>query len=118
TYLSLRSANKIFIYKKGDGNSTLDAMFEQNADMSNFFPFIPFRLDNKFVGEDYLPEVYAEAKKAYKRSTTGKFDAMVESLEDNEQLDDIDFAYCVFGVSLNVLENTSRKYVYKFFQEI
>lgn len=118
TYHNSRSPMKVFIYKRGDGNLTLDAMFAPNDNLGSFFPFIPFRLDNEFVSETYLPEVYEQAKKGYKKATTGKFDKMIESLEDNEDLDDIDYAYCVFGVSLNVIENASRKYVYQFFKEI
>lgn len=118
TYHSARSPMKVFIYKYGDGNSVLDAMFAPNDELGDFFPFIPFRLDNKFVSDTYLPTVYAEAKKGYKKATTGRFDEMIDNLADNEDLDDIDYAYCVFGVSLNVLENASRKYVYRFFQEI
>ena len=118
TYHSARSPMKVFIYKYGDGNSVLDAMFAPSDALGSFYPFIPFRLDNKFVSETYLPTVYAQAKKGYKKATTGKFDEMIENLADNEDLDDIDYAYCVFGVSLNVLENASRKYVYRFFREI
>lgn len=118
TYHNSRSPMKVFIYKRGDGNAVLDAMFSPNENLGAFFPFIPFRLDNKFVSPSYLPEVYAQAKKGYKKATTGKFDELIESLEDNEDLGDIDYAYCVFGVSLNVIENASRKYIYKFFQEI
>ena len=118
TYHDSRSPMKVFIYQRGTGNTTLDTMFAPSESLGTFFPFIPFRLDNKFVSETYLPEVYEQAKKGYKKATTGRFDKMVEELEDNEDLDDIDYAYCVFGVSLNVIENASRKYVYQFFKEI
>ena len=117
-YGSSRSPMKVFIYKEGDGNTVLDEMFNQGEGMGQFYPFIPFRLNNEFVSETNYPEVYAQAKKGYKKATTGNFDKMVENLSENESLDDIDYAYTVFGVSLNVLENASRKYVYKFFQEI
>jgi len=118
TYHNTRSSMKVFIYKYGDGNSVLDAMFAPSDTLGSFYPFIPFRLDNKFVSESYLPTVYEQAKKGYKRATTGDFDEMIENLADNEDLSDIDYAYAVFGVSLNVLENASRKYIYHFFKEI
>lgn len=118
TYHNARSPIKVFIYKYGDGNPTLDGMFAPNDALGSFFPFIPFRINNKFVSDTYLPEVYAQSKKGYKKATTGKYDEMIENLEDNESLGDIDYAYCVFGVSLNVLENASRKYIYRFFKEI
>ena len=118
TYHSIRSPIRVFIYGKGTGNAVLDSMFVQSQVMDNFFPYIPFRLDNKFIGPDYLPNVYAQAKKAYKKATTGNYDKMIKDLADNESIGDIDFAYQVFGVSLNVLENTAKEYVYRFFQEI
>lgn len=117
-YVFSRSPMKVFIYNKDSGNAVLDEMFTQGEGMGQFYPFIPFRLNNKFVSETYYPEVYAQAKKGYKKATTGNFDKMVESLSENENLGDIDYAYTVFGVSLNVIENASRKYVYRFFQEI
>lgn len=118
TYHSSRSPMKVFIYKYGSGNPTLDAMFAPSDTLGSFFPFIPFRLDNRFVSSTYLPTVYAQAKKGYKKATTGNFDKLIDNLADNEDLEDIDYAYCVFGVSLNVLENASRKYIYQFFKEI
>lgn len=118
TYSSIRSPLRVFIYKYLSGNPVLDAMFVQSSTTGSFFPFIPFRIDNKFVSSTHLPDVYDASKKAYKKATTGRYDEMIESLEDNESIDDIDFAYCVFGVSLNVLENASKKYIYRFFEEI
>lgn len=118
TFNVLRSPLKIFIYKKGDGNAVLDAMFNQKSEIQGFYPFIPFRIDNKFLSDTYLPDVYTQAKKGYKKATTGRYDDLVDELKDNDSIDDIDYAYTVFGVSLNVLENASRKYVYVFFKEI
>lgn len=112
------AATKIFIYKRFSGNTTLDGMFQPTADMPGFYPVIPVRLDNKFVSKSYLPLVYEQAKRGYKKATTGRLDKLIENLEDNDDLADIDYAYIVFGVSLNVLEQTSRKYIFKFFEEI
>jgi len=43
---------QIFLYKIGSGNSVLDAMVAPSSDGSWFFPIIPLRIDNKFVGPD------------------------------------------------------------------
>ena len=117
-YQFSRSSMKVFIYEKETGNAVLDEMFTQGDDMGNFYPFIPFRINNRFVSTSDYAETYPLAKKAYKKATTGDFDKMVEDLSENESLNDIDYAYTVFGVSLNVIENASRKYIYRFFQEI
>ena len=118
TYHSVRSPLQVFIYKRGSGNAVLDTMFVQPESMGNFFPFIPFRIDNKFVSPTYLPEVYSQAKKAYKKATTGKYDEMIDQLADNENIGDIDYAYTAFGVSLNALDNSAKQYIYRFFLEI
>lgn len=109
---------RVMIYAEGSGNPVLDSMFEPSENIGEFFPFIPFRIDNEFVSESNFPVIYQESKKAYKKSLTGRFDKTIKDLEDNESLDDIDYAYVVFGVSLNVLEVACRKYIYKFFQTI
>ena len=109
---------QIFIYKELSGNGVLDAMFPVQKEIGGFFPFIPFRVDNKFVSPTFLADVYPEAKKAYRRSVTGRFDRTIDDLSENESLEDIDYAYTVFGVSLNVKENACKEYIYRFFKEI
>lgn len=106
----------IFIYPFGSGNAVLDAMFAAPLDMGAFFPYIPIRVDDKFIGTGYQPEVYAMAKKGYKRATSGDFDDLISKVADNASLGDIDYAYVVFGVSLNVAEIASKKYIFAFFQ--
>lgn len=107
---------KVMIYRVGSGNLALDAQITSEA-VSGFFPPILVRLDNNFISPGYLPDQYDAAKGAYKRLTGGgNFDDLVTKLEDNESLSDIDYAYVVPGVSLNVRENSCKKYLYKFFQ--
>lgn len=119
TYHQSSSPMKVFIYEQGDGNAILDEMFAPAESAGQFFPFIPFRIDNESVSDEYLPLVYEQAKKAFRKATgNGRYDDVQENIEDNEDIDDIDFTYVVFGVSLNVKENACRKYVYNFFKEI
>lgn len=108
----------LFIYEYNSGNAVLDAMFEPSAEMNGFYPVIPIRLKNEFLSKTVQPEIYEAARKGYKKATTGKLHKLVEQLEDNEDIDDIDYIYIVFGVCLNVMEQASRKYIYKFFEEI
>ncbi|QWY83759.1 hypothetical protein [Rhizobium phage RHph_X3_15] len=113
------SSLKYFIYRIGSGNAVLDGLVPPDADMSgNFFPYIPIRLNNNFISETHLPDVYEDAKKGYKKAMKKSFDKLVESIEDNDDLEDIDYAYAVFGVSLNVKENACKKYLYHFFSNI
>lgn len=113
------TAMQVFIYQQGSGNPTLDAMFlASSSEMMGFYPVIPLRLENEFLSEEYQPEIYEQARKGYKKATTGKLDKLIEQLEENEDIEDIDYIYIVFGVCLNVLEQASRKYIYMFFEEI
>lgn len=110
---------KSFIYRIGSGNAVLDAILPADANITGqFFPFIPVRLQNQFLSDSYIPVAYGEAKKAYKKAMRDSLDDLIEKIADNDDLDDIDFAYAVFGVSLNVQENQCRKYLYAFFKNM
>lgn len=109
---------KVFIYKKGGGNSVLDTMFNPPATMGSFLPFIPFRINNGSVPDIWPNTLYPAAKKAFKRSTGGKYDEVFDNIYNNPSIGDIDYAYAVFGVSLNVKENACRKYIYEFFKAL
>jgi hypothetical protein len=108
----------MFIYKIGSGNANLDVLVTETSDDGEFFPFIPIRLDNKFLSSTYHNPEYLIAKKALKKAVGGKMDDIIESLNDTENLDDIDYAYAFFGVSANVLDNSARKYMYLFFDRL
>lgn len=112
------SGMKVFIYRNGSGNPVLDAMFNPSTGNQDFFPYIPFRVDNKFISEENFPSVYEISKKALKKSTTGDYDEIISKIADNESIGDIDYAYAVFGVSLNVKEVACREYIYRFFKAI
>ena len=112
------STLKLAIYPLGSGIAELDAAMTATEGYGKFFPTIPVRNHNKFIGTSHYPQVYEIAQKAYKKATGSKMDALFEKLEENENLGDIDHAYIVFGVSLNVVENSCKKYLYKFFQKL
>jgi hypothetical protein len=109
---------KVFIYQLGAGNAVLDAMFNLPVQFGSFFPYIPIRINNQFVSESYLPDVYAIAKKAYKKSVGGQLDDTIAQIADNASIGDIDYTYAVFGVSLNVAEVKCKSYIYTFFKAI
>jgi len=113
---------QIFIYEVGTGNVNLDA-FSNDLDMTNwqeFFPLLPLRLDNKSIDEAPYDTngLYEETKKAYKRTTNKSISSILADIADNPDIDDIDYAYIIFGASLNVKENACRKYIFKFFEEM
>lgn len=109
---------KVLIYQKGSGNTAYDAMFSPPTDLGSFVPFVPIRQWNTFLSESFYPDVYEQAKKAIKRATNKDYQHLVDQLAKSPDLGDIDFAYCVFGVSLNTKENACKKYIYKFFEMV
>lgn len=112
---------QVFIYEVGTGNATLDALVS-NADASNFqefFPFMPIRINNVSLFEPQYETLLGKMKKGYRRAYQGKnFEDLIETVEDNDSIADIDYAYLIFGCSLNVKEQACRKYIWKFFEKM
>lgn len=112
------SLYQYFRYEEGTGNATLDAMFAVPDATTSFLPYIPIRIKNKFL-RDTNSTVYAQTKRAYFRAMAGaSLDKLLDKIEENDQLGDLDFIYAVYGTSLNSPENTARKYMYRFFDEM
>jgi hypothetical protein len=112
-------ATRMWIYRVGSGIPEIDeAVTVVDATEDEFMTFIPVRIKRKFLSSTYRPELYAQAKAAYKKATGQKFDKLVEKIADNEDLEDIDRAYVVFGVCLNTQEHRSRRYLFTFFEKM
>lgn len=127
TSLSLNDT-EIFIYKLGSGGA-LDKYISSSADFGQFFPILPIRIDNKSVktygasvvgGGGWFGTLYGESEyfialsKAYKKLIGSEFEDLVDSVEDNKDIDDIDYACMNFGVSLNTKTNDCKRYLYEF----
>lgn len=108
----------LLIYRRNSGNTDYDSLFTATVEGGVFLPYIPIRINNTFVSDSYLSDIYPMAKKALKRATGGDFDDLVDKIADNASLGDIDYAYAVFGVSLNSKDNSALRYLYEFFTEI
>jgi hypothetical protein len=111
--------SKMWIYRVGDGIGYLDSVTESVDTDDEVIPFIPIRLDGKFLSPTYKATSYNLAKKAYTKATgrRGKkgLDEIISKIKENDSIDDIDHAYMVFGVALNTKDNASLKYIFKFF---
>lgn len=110
----------LFIYRIGTGNAALDGLVEQVADYGQFFPMIPFRLNNKFLSQiEGLEDEYALAKKAFRKGTDGgKYSKIEAELADSKDIKDMDYIYVVYGVSLNAIDKSARRYIYEFFKRL
>lgn len=113
--------DKVFFYRLNTGNAILDALVA-DVDASNFqefFPFVPIRIKNTSINEPQYSDLLAENEGIYRRAFPGKnFNSLVETIEDHESIDDIDYAYLCWGVSLNTKENTGKLYIYDFFKKM
>lgn len=109
-----------WFYKVGSGNAVLDAaVAAQSAEPGEWFPSIPFRIKNNFLSATYSPAAFELAKKAYRKaSNRKKYSAMIDQIANNASLGDIDHAYMMYGVCLNVKENACRQYIYKLFDRV
>lgn len=118
-YLDVVGGTQIFIYKIGTGNIALDGLKDETLTVSKreYFPFIPVRLDNVSITE--FPDLYADSKLAYRRASSGqKLDDIIAQVEDNEDIDEIDYSYVVFGVSANTTEAAAKRYMYLYLQSL
>lgn len=109
----------LYIYRYQTGNIILDNIIGSEEASDSFLPFIPIYIDNKFLSKTNLPIVFSAAKNAYRRATGGQqLSKIISRLKKNESLPDIDNVYCVFGVSLNVVEMACKEYLFAFFDYV
>lgn len=109
---------RLLIYRKGSGNPVLETVFTADRNQGTFLPFVPVRISGRFISDSYFGGIYPMANKAIKKTSNSSLPDLISKIADNQSINDIDHAFVVFGVSLNVREMACRKYLYKFFQEI
>ena len=108
----------MFFYRIGSGNPTLDALNVVRRDDPEFFPVIPLRLDNVPIDDPSFEARFDLWKKAYRRATSTAIGRILASIEDNENVDDIDFAFLVHGVEINTDDRAGMRYVYEFLRSL
>lgn len=110
---------QMLIYKYDSGNYYYDTILGDPDTSNTYLPFIPVYINNKFPSATYLPNIAKAAKVAYYRASRRQsLSKLQRKLKKNESLPDIDYAFCVFGVSLNVLDMACREYLYLFFNKM
>ena len=113
-YGQTMSDQKVYIYRMGGNNASLNNLKASVATMGEFFPIIPLRLDNVFIDEPRYDDIYPLVSKAYKKAFGTDIEDVLDELKDNEQIDDLDFTFMVFGVHLNERSNAGKEYIYEF----
>jgi hypothetical protein len=115
---SVQGTTEMFVYRMGTGNLVLDELEPPEQVIDEFFPVLPLRIDNRSIADPMHSEEYPAVEKAYKRLTGKRLGKLLESIEDNAAIGDIDYAFLVQGVSLNVKERDCKAYLYAFFLEL
>lgn len=115
------SPRKVFIYREGSGNGTLDAMFQTSPASEDYLCFIPVRYRHINV-DSQEPARFDQHIKAL-RKVTGKpgkqiWDSLVQGLAASPSNDKIISAYIMFGVPTNTEDNSGRRYMFEFFDEM
>jgi hypothetical protein len=114
TWSGTSSINRQFIYQMGSGQPGPDSYHTAEYNAGYFFPSVPVRLSNAFLGPS--TRMYQEAQEAYERMTGGaSYAELIEKVSDNPSLGDIDYIFVTLGVTLNVRENSPKEYLYRFF---
>lgn len=104
---------RYFIYKQFSGNPTLDNLFPVPEVVGSFYPVIPARIDNSFIDEGSA--LYDLCSKAYKKALGSEYSELISKMGESGSLGNIDYAYIVFGVSLNTPDPLGKEYLYNFF---
>lgn len=107
-----------FLYRLGAGTyPVIDAWVSGGDLVSPYYPAIPLRRDNKDMRRAELKntELYKTSQKLLKRLGF-EINDLAKNLNSNAGVKDVDYAYVVFGVSLNTKSQEGRRYLFKFFQ--
>jgi hypothetical protein len=128
---------KIMVYKLGGSRTAInDLQVDASDPLQEFFPMIPLRIKNRSIRdaangtggsfwenlinpmEEYDEEFYEKVNAAYRKATGDTMTEILNDLDDNESIDDIDYAYMIYGVSLNAKDDAGKEYMYRFFKNL
>jgi len=112
------AVRRIYRYRIGSGNPALDALYVPGASQQEFFPAIPLRINNLPISHSSFDAHFPTIARAYKKATGQKIDEILKSIEDNDNIGDVDYATLVFGVELTTKERCGLRYLYEFFKSL
>jgi hypothetical protein len=115
----------MWIYRIGTGIADLDNLVQETEEYGQFFPMIPVRLNNKFLSDittaevPNIAEIENTVNTAYRKGTDGgRYSDLVSQINESEDLADMDYVYVMYGVSLNVIDRSARRYIYEFMKRL
>jgi hypothetical protein len=114
--------NQIYIYTVGSGESTLDDLAE-DIDLDaipEYYPFFPVRINNISIDDSPYSSngAYEDAAYWYKKATGAEFNDIIDAVNNNDDIDEMDYVYVTFGVPLNSLSNHNKKYIYQYLRSL
>lgn len=112
------SSPTLFTYRIGSGNLTLDALVPSVADLNEFFPALPLRLNNTGLRDTSLNDTYTAVSKAFKKLSGNSVDALLDQIEENPDIGQLDYVFLVHGVSLNTADKAGQAYLFNFFESL
>ena len=111
-------AYHLWEYRLGTGKPELDALFVQGSVEGDYVPFIPVRIQKRFVSSQYPNTIFPQVKKAVRRVYDSRYIELEKNLAKNEGIDDIDYAYVTFGASINSRSIAIKKYLFEYFYQL
>lgn len=116
TTRTVTSAPKYFFYKIGSGTyPTLDASYGTANLGSPYFPCVPIRVNNvDFTAIARRNTQLYKTSEKYLKKVDVDFQKIADSVNDNKDIKEIDYAFIVFGVGLNSKSPSSKQYIWDF----
>ena len=112
------SRKKYFMYEAGTGTyPTLDAILNDDVVESDYYPVVPLRVWNTdWANPDNVPPDEFKANKSILRRIGVNLSTLGDKLNENPDVDDIDHAFFVMGISLNSKYESSIAYLHDYFK--
>lgn len=113
-----RGTPTLTTYREGSGNTALDAFFNSDSSINEFYPELPLRVDNVSINHSSMSSTKTHVNKAFKKLTGSSIERLAEDIDNNAQIDSIDHAFIMHGVPLNTSNQSGLQYIYKFFENL
>lgn len=112
------SRKMYFMYAAGTGTyPELDSILDDAIKDSNYYPVVPVRVDNTDLTDPAnVSEEQFKTSKILLNKVGLKFTMLGDIVNENPDVDEIDHAFFVMGISLNSQYESSIDYLHEFFK--
>lgn len=118
TRTDIVSRKQYFLYEAGTGAyPELDDILTEAVEDSAYFPVVPIRVHNVDQTDPVnVPAEQFDTSKKLLRKLGLSLEELGDSINENPDIDDIDHAFFVMGISLNTEYESSIDYLHEFFK--